>query len=108
MSQDYDLQEHQEWDIYEEMRRLIETNPWAWQSIGAVAGLLGGVLSPVLGTLLIAVKWFVHSERVVSSLNGLIIVSFVLTIPLLTFGAHCLDLLERKTARLPLISRARS
>ena len=105
MKHDYGLQEGQEWDIYEEMHRLIEVNPWAWQSIGALSGLVGCVLSPVLGTLLIAVTWFIHSERIVSSLNGLSIGSFVLTIPLLTFGAHCLDLLERKTARLSLTEK---
>ena len=96
MNPEHELPEDQEWDVYEDMHRLIEINPWAWQSIGAVSGLVGGVLSPVLGTLLIGVTWFIHSERIVSSLNGLSIVSFVLTIPLLTFGAHCLDLLERK------------
>ncbi|MBA3514865.1 MAG: hypothetical protein H0T77_10860 [Pyrinomonadaceae bacterium] len=104
MNQDNELQENQEWDLYEEMHSLIEINPWAWQSIGAVSGLIGGVLSPVIGTLLIAVTWFIHSERIVFSLNGLSIISFVLTIPLLTFGAHCLDLLERKAARLSLLS----
>jgi len=103
MKHDYELQEDWDCDIYERMHHLIEINPWAWQSIGAVSGLVGGVLTPVLGTLLIAVTWFIHSEAAVSSLNGLSIVSFVLTIPLLTFGAYCLDLLERKTARLSLI-----
>lgn len=108
MNQDYELLEDQEWDLYEEMHRLIGIHPWAWQSIGAVSGLVGGVLSPVLGTLLIAVTRFIHSDGVVSSLNILIIVSFALTIPLLAFGAHCLDLLERKTARLSLIEKQQS
>jgi hypothetical protein len=107
MNRDYELQEDQEWDLYEEMHRLIEINPWAWQSIGAVSGLIGGVLSPVFGTLLIAVTRFIHSGPTDSLLNGLSIVSFVLTIPLLAFGAHCLDLLERKTANPSLISGAR-
>ncbi len=107
MNQDFELQEDQEWDLYEDIHRLIEINPWAWQSIGAVSGLVGGVLSPVVGTLLIAVTWFIHSDQMVSSLNGLSIVSFALTIPLLTFGAHCLDLLERKAAQLSLVSSAR-
>lgn len=98
MKHDYEPQADQEWDIYERMQRLIEVNPWAWQSIGAVSGLVGGVLSPLLGTLLIAVTWFIHSERIISSLDDVSIGSFVLTIPLLAFGAHCLDLLERKTA----------
>jgi hypothetical protein len=107
MDQNYEPKDDLEWDVYEEMQRLIEINPWAWQSIGAVSGLMGGVLSPVLGTLLIAVTWFIHSQRIVSSLNGLSIISFVLTIPLLAFGAHCLDLLERKTANLSMSSSTR-
>jgi hypothetical protein len=102
MRHDYQLEDDLECDIYERMHSLIEINPWAWQSIGAVSGLVGGVLTPVIGTLFIAFTWFIHSERVVSSLDGLGIASFVLTIPLLTFGAHCLDLLERRTARLSL------
>jgi len=88
------------------MHRLIEINPWAWQSIGALSGLIGGVLSPVLGMLLIAVTWFIKSEPIFSTLNVLCIVPFVLTIPLLTFGAHCLDLLERKTANFSLVNSA--
>lgn len=108
MNQDYELQEDEGWDIYGRMHLLIEINPWAWQSIGAVSGLVGGILSPVLGTLLTAVTWFIHSEGLVSSLNTLSIISFVLTIPLLAIGAHCLDLLERKTARLSLIEKQQS
>ncbi|MBA2524321.1 MAG: hypothetical protein H0V18_00865 [Pyrinomonadaceae bacterium] len=105
MNQDYELQEDLECDIYDRMQRLIEINPWAWQSIGAVSGLVGGILTPILGTLLIAVAWFIHSQWVVSSLNGLSIVCFVLTIPLLTFGAYCLDLLGRRTAGLSLTEK---
>ncbi len=105
MNPDYQLQEDLDCDIYERVHRLVEVNPWAWQSIGAVSGLVGGVLSPVLGTLLIVFAWFTHSERVVSSLNVVSVGSFVLTIPLLTFGAHCLDLLERRTARLSLLEK---
>lgn len=105
MDQLHELPEDQQLDLYEEMHRLIQINPWTWESIGAVSGLVGGVLSPVIGTLLIAVTWFIHSERIVSSINDLSILSFILTIPLLVFGAHCLDLLERKTARHSLLRR---
>ncbi len=98
MSKHYEVEESQEWDLYQTMALLVRRNPWAWQSIGAVLGLVGGILSPVLGTLLIAVMWFIHSQEEISALNVLSIVSFVLTLPLLAGGAHCLDLLERKTA----------
>lgn len=100
MSTYYEVDESQEWDLYQGMALLVRKNPWAWQSIGAVLGLVGGILSPVLGTLLIAVMWFIGSQEEISVLNVFSIVSFVLTIPLLAEGAHCLDLLERKTAEL--------
>ncbi|SRR6266536_3506769 len=100
MRADYEVEESQEWDLYQTMSLLVRRNPWAWQSIGAVVGLVGGILSPVLGTLLIVVMWIIGSSEEVSVLNVLSIVSFVLTLPLLAGGAHCLDLLERKTAEL--------
>ena len=108
MKQDYELQDDLDCDVYERMRHLVAINPGAWQSIAAVSGLVGGVLSPVLGTLLISITWFVSSEGIVSSLTALSIVSFVLTIPLLTCGAYCLDLLEQRTARLSLPAKHQS
>jgi hypothetical protein len=108
MKQDYELHEDLECDIYERMHHLVATNPGTWQSIGAVSGLVGGTLSPVLGTLLIFATWLVHSAGIGSSLNALSIVSFVLTIPLLVFGAHCLDLLERRTEHLPVSRGSRT
>jgi hypothetical protein len=95
MRMNYEVEESQ--DAYERIVFLVRMNPWAWQSIGAISGLLGGVLVPVLGSLLIAVAWFIHSPEF-SVLNVLIIGLFTLTIPLLVGGAHCLDLLERKTS----------
>jgi len=50
--------------------------------------------------LLTATAWFIHSQEAISVLNILSIVSFTLTIPLLAFGAYCLDLLETKTVAL--------
>lgn len=105
MDQNYQF-EIEEWDPCEEIQRLIETNPWAWQSIGALSGLVGGVLCPVLGTLLIGVTRF-STEHLVSFLNVLSIIFFALMFPLLIFGAHCLDLLERKTTNLSLVTTTR-
>jgi len=105
MDQSYQF-EIEEWDPCEEIQRLIETNPWAWQSIGALSGLVGGVLCPVLGTLLIGATRF-STEHLVSLLNVLSIIFFALTIPILIFGAPCLDLLERKTANLSLVTTTR-
>ena len=100
MSNYYEVDENQEWDLYQRIDLLVRKNPWTWQSIGAVSGLVGGVLLPVFGTFLIAVMWFIGSRDENSILNVLSIVSFVLTLPLLAAGAHCLDLLERKTVEL--------
>ena len=88
MSQTYELQDDLEWDFCEEIQRLIELNPWAWQSIGAVLVLVGGVLSPVIGTLFIAAAWFINSEPALSTLN-VFVVSFALTFRA-GRRAHCL------------------
>ena len=87
-------------DLYGRMEFLIGMHPRRWQSSGAVIGLGGGILSPFLGMLLTATAWFIHSQEAISVLNILSIVSFTLTIPLLAFGAYCLDLLEAKTVAL--------
>jgi hypothetical protein len=91
------LEEEAGIDLYEEMESLIKTNPWSWQSVGSILGLVGGVLSPVLGTLLIAIGWLIDSPEF-SVLHLLSMGLFAVTIPLLVGGAHCLDLLERRAS----------
>ena len=98
---------HHEWlvpqletDLYEEIESLIKKNPWAWQSVCAVAGLAGAVIAPLLGATFDIITWFAGSQAVNSSLHVLSIVSCALTFPLVVLGAFCLDLLEAKTARL--------
>ena len=95
MDRFYGSQDDQEYDVYQQIQNLIEQHPGRWQTVCAVAGLAGGILSPLLGTLTTAAAWLAHSQRVSSYLNDLSIVLFTLTIPLLAFGAHCLDLLEK-------------
>ena len=73
---------------------------WSWQATGAISGLAGGILFPVLGILLTIIKWLIPLQRASSYLNRLSLVLCVLTIPLLSLGAHCLDLLEAKTENL--------
>lgn len=87
-------------DLYGRIETLVGKRPRAWQSTCAVIGLAGGALSPFLGALLVALAWLTHSAGATPVLNILSIVSFTLTIPLLTFGGHCLDLLEAKAAAL--------
>ena len=94
-------------DPFERIESLVRRNPRTWQTVGAVSGLAGGVLAPVLGSLLTVVGWFVSLQRASSYLNRLSVVVFASTIPLLTLAAHCLDLLEAKTAP-PLLPSNRS
>jgi hypothetical protein len=89
-----------ETDFYQDVESLIKKNPWAWQSVCAVLGLAGGVISPFLGGASDIISWFVSSTTVNSYLHVLSIVFCALTIPLLVLGACCLDVLEAKTARL--------
>lgn len=89
-----------ETDLYKKMEALIKKNPWAWQSVCAVLGLVGGIIAPLLGATSDVVTWFVHSQSVNSHLHVASIVSCALTIPLLMLGALCLDLLQRKTPNL--------
>src|SRR5688572_16181073 len=92
------LEEEAGADLYQEMETLIKKNPRAWQSVCAVFGLAGGVISPILGALADVFTWFLASESVNSDLQVVSIVLCALTLPLLMLGAFSLDSLQRKTA----------
>jgi hypothetical protein len=68
-----------------------------WRSYGAVAGLAGGIAAALLGTTLTVISWLggdgARAEKIVGTLL------LVLTIPLLIFGAQCLDLMDKKKDR---------
>jgi hypothetical protein len=96
MNKNYRAPRDQEGDIYDQIHHLVEKQPRKWQSVAAATGLLGGLLCPILGTLLMAIGWLVVRQRAISVLHILSIVCFALTIPLLACGAHCLDLMEKK------------
>ncbi|HSE33273.1 MAG TPA: hypothetical protein VLA93_17000 [Pyrinomonadaceae bacterium] len=82
----------------ERLRAALREHGWTWKSTGACAGLLGGVIAPVLGLALTALAWFIgdwhgyHLGR-----DGTVLL--FLTIPLLIFGAHCMDLLDKEDER---------
>jgi len=99
------LAERAEIDPYQEIESLIKKNRGRWQSACAVTGLVGGVVAPLLGTMFEAIAWFINSIPVNSYLHVLSIVLCALTIPLLTLGASCLDLLEAKHTRLSPVGR---
>ena len=89
-------------EIYLRILLLMEKHPGTWETVGAAVGLLGGLLSIALGVLAWAVVRFIALGGGLDSfLNAAEIAFFVLPLPLLALGAHCLDLLQdagRRTA----------
>ena len=72
---------------------------WTWRWLGAACGLGGGIACVLLGSLLTAATWFTALGGHGPLLHKLGTILLVLTIPLLVFGGHCLDLIERQKDR---------
>jgi hypothetical protein len=77
----------------------IHLHGWNWKSAGAVCGLCLGIISPLVGSALTAMSWVIGPHWHGFSIQRYGTVLFFLTIPLLIFGAHCLDLLDREDER---------
>ena len=75
---------------------LISDSRDVWPVCGAVIGLIVGLLAPLLGAFLTVVAWLEGSSGSGPLLHKLGTASFLLTIPLLFFGAYCLDVLEKR------------
>ena len=69
---------------------------WTWKGCGAVCGLVGGIAAPALGSVLTAISWFTGANWGAFHVQRVGTIFLFLTIPLLLFGAHCLDLLDRE------------
>ena len=69
---------------------------WTWRVGGAVFGLSGGIISAFVGSILTAIAWFAGPIWHGFSLHRAGTVLLFLTIPLLIFGAHCLDLMDKQ------------
>jgi len=69
---------------------------WSWRAGGAVFGLSCGIIAPVIGSILTAIAWFTGPEWHGFFLQRVGTVMLFLTIPLLIFGAHCLDLMDKQ------------
>lgn len=69
-------------------------NPSTWKTRGAAFGLFGGLMAPILGSIFTVISWFIDSAWHGVSLRNLGTSLFVVAIPLLILGAHCLDLLD--------------
>jgi len=70
---------------------------WTIRTGGAACGLCGGIGVALLGSFITAVAWFIGPEWHGHLLQRDGTILLFLTIPLLTFGAHCLDLIDKKT-----------
>ena len=74
----------------------LRARGWNRNTFGAVLGMAGGIISPLIGSVLTAISWITGPTW-----HGLAVqrdgtVLLFLTIPLLLFGAHCLDRSEKK------------
>jgi len=80
--------------------RRIENRPVSASldkcSAGAVLGLAGGIISGCVGAVLSVSAWFEGTAGIGAYLRTAGTVLFVLMIPLLVFGAHCLDMFEKR------------
>ena len=79
-------------------RGLVEQmtgHGWKWRAVGAVFGLSCGIIAPLIGSVLTAIAWFTGPEWHALPLQRDGTVLLFLTIPLLSFGAHCLDLMDK-------------
>lgn len=93
--------------LYCRMYLLVSKNRWTWQSLGAAFGLAGGMLSMLLGLLLWMLNRFHAAGGGDSSGHVLEILFFVLPIPLMVLGAHCLDMLEKRSTIITMQAKSR-
>jgi|GEM_PF-950142 len=77
----------------------LHTRGWNRSTCGAVFGLVGGILAPILGSVFTAVGWISGPTWHGFAIQRIGTVLLFLTIPLLLFGAHCLDLSDRDAKR---------
>ena len=79
------------------LKQRIEYRSCDWCSIGTAAGLGGGIIAALLGSLFTALSWLSDTGSHLEKVLGTVLL--VLTIPLLIIGAQCLDLLDKKKDR---------
>ncbi len=69
-------------------------NLWAWQVVGGLFGLAGGIVCSLLGGILTAGSWLMSAGSPYFYIHQAGTALLLLTMPLLMLGAHCLDLQE--------------
>jgi hypothetical protein len=73
----------------------LYSRAWVWKFCGAAFGLLGGICCGLIGSAFTATTWFIGWHAFGFHRAGTVFL--FMTIPLLLFGAHCLDLLDSNT-----------
>jgi hypothetical protein len=85
------------WDkLYLPIYLVAKKHKWRWQTIGAGVSLASAFISPVIGTILEIFAFSPQWSDKKPILNKISIFFYAVTIPLFFFGAHLLDLLEKK------------
>jgi hypothetical protein len=74
----------------------MRVHGWTWRTTGGVVGLCGGIICPLVGSILTAIAWFTGPVWHGFSLRWDGTVLLFLTIPLLLFGGYCLDLADKQ------------
>ena len=68
---------------------------WNWKNGTAAFGLGAGFIAPIIGSIVTVISWFKDPVWHHVALHQAGTTLFVLTLPLLVLGAHCLDLLDK-------------
>lgn len=77
---------------------------WNWKNSAAAFGLCAGFIAPIVGSIVTVISWFKDPlwHRVYLHQAGTTL--FVVTLPLLILGAHCLDLIDNERKAAPAVS----
>lgn len=73
---------------------------WCWKSCGAMVGLVGGIIAPLIGLLIPGIVWFTGPDWHGLHMRSVGTVLLLLAFPLLIFGAHCLDLMDQEIEKI--------
>ena len=65
------------------------------QALGAVGGLTGGIFSAMFGAGFTVASWLAANKGARQWLSTVGTALFFLTVPLLIFGAYCMDWMEK-------------
>ena len=68
---------------------------WNRRSSGVAIGLCGGFVALIAGSILTLISWFIDPKWHGVFLHQTSTFLFVLALPLLIIGAHCLDLIDK-------------